>query len=438
MSHLSISPSVTLSALFSELAGGTAPSSSPQGMADAVAKALMAQVGDGHTPEALSPVSSADAGPRLGDTLTQGLGASKFVSVGSAPTGPTALQALAAAEGRPAHSPTLQDMAQAVPRHDIAAGRHGHLVAEGSPAPASPSPTPLSTVADRPGAVAPTVAHSPAAARADAVVAEAQLTQAPVALLHPQATEFRTHAPEPRDDDEPRRERRAAGGNEDGADPQDGAAARDDQDDAAAGVEAAPVDTATDEHHLPADARPGLAGDAALYQQIVSALHAVGTTSGPVAELLEELRRQRRVVLATPSSLTAGLRCNAHVDVLWPVAGGGRALRLSGELLWAQAGHESDWLMAHLVKSQAQGHVRQLSPVGNDAGARCIAVCLGAQATPMLAWSQACLRVRDATRLWQALEMQWSLRLVIGTLPLSLQAGPPSSPHPHGRVPHGA
>ena len=433
MSHLSISPSVTLSALFSELAGGTAPNTSPQGMADAVAKALMAEAGDGRAPDALSPAPSANASPRLGDPLAQGLGTLKFVPVGTGPTGPAALQAMAAAEGRPAHSPTLQDMAQAVPRHDIAAGRHGNHLAEGGPAPAGALLNSATADADRPGAVAPTVAHAP-----DAAVAEAQLIQAPLALLHPQATEFRTHAPEPRDDDEPRRERRSAGGDEEEADPQDRATPRQDEGDAAAEVVAVPVDIAPDERHPPAEVRPSLAGDAALYQQIVSALHALGTTTGPVSELLEELRRQRRVVLATPSRLTAGLRCNAHVDVLWPVAGGGRALRLSGELLWAQVSHGSDWLLAHLIKSQAPGNVRQLSPIGNEPGARCIAVCLGAQATPMLAWSQACLRVRDGTRLWQALEMQWSLRLAIGTLPLSLQAGPPSSAHPHGRAHHGA
>jgi hypothetical protein len=448
MSPLSISPSVPLSALFSELVGGTSPASSPGSLADAAAKALMAEV-DGGTTLSAHPL---DAGGRgsLGEALAQGrTNATAFDTFGHA-TGPSALQALAAAEGRPAHSPTLQDMAQAVPRHDIAAERHGSATEgtgtlQGAPSPVAADAGPA---ADKP--IVSSSSSRPEAAGTDAVArGEAQLTQAPLSMLHLQNTEFRTRFSEPPvdDEDDARQGRRDAQHPEDEDDtpagttalPQDAAAL------VAAGLLSPAAGRADEKAAGPTDApSPAPAGsslgDPQLYQQIVSALHAVGAApASPVSEALEELRRQRRVVLATPSGLTAGLRCAAHVDVLWPVpGGGGRALRLSGELLWAQASAEADWMMAHLVKSQADGNVRQLAPIAADADARRIAVCLGAQAVPMVAWSQACLRVRDATRLWQALEPQWSLRLLVSTLPLSLLQNGGAPLHPPGRPHHGA
>jgi hypothetical protein len=191
------------------------------------------------------------------------------------------------------------------------------------------------------------------------------------------------------------------------------------------------------------DASHSLA-EAPLYQHLVAALRALNASSGPVFEVLSELKRQRRVLLATPQGLSFDLRCNAHVDVLIPAAGGlqGRAIRLKGELLWAQHHLATDWFMTHLVKSQTPAGVRQLSPMFDEedgvddnptlasqpvaaslspsAIERQIAVCLGAQATPMVAWSQACLRVHDGNRLWRALESQWSLRLAISATTLGL------------------
>lgn len=145
------------------------------------------------------------------------------------------------------------------------------------------------------------------------------------------------------------------------------------------------------------------------FRAVVDAL-GVQATHPAVRPVLDELRRQRRVLVATPVSPTDGLRQAASVHVLCPRPGGGRAWRLAGELLWAAPPADGRWWDVHLVKAQS-GSVRRLEPLSD---ARRVAVCLGAQAVPMTAWADACLRVRDGTRLWQALEPQWSLRLLLG------------------------
>ena len=51
-----------------------------------------------------------------------------------------------------------------------------------------------------------------------------------------------------------------------------------------------------------------------------------------------------------------------------------------------------------------------------------MAVCLGSQALSAGAGAQVCVRVRDTTRLWRALEPQWSLRVAVGTRPWAARA----------------
>ena len=418
MSNLSISPSVTLSSLLSELASEAPPASLQAELADATTQAMMGEV------DGITPAQHGDAAGGAGDTLAHGL---KSLNFGTAHAHTSsALQGAAGAEAV-AQSPTLQDMAQAVPRHDIASERHGTL-ADNAGGPASASSPQSQVDADLSGGLPGVSVARPDAAGVNPVARDVQVTLAPASLLHQQPAEFRSSLSPTSPTEEAKKQRGEH--DEDGAAGQHPHPDQDPEETRPAALDDLLVKAEVTAASDATGGLPGMAGDAELYQQIVAALHAVGATAGPVFDVLEELRRQRRVVVATPNGLTSGLRCAAHVDVLWPVAGGGgRALRLAGELLWAQSGFDTDWLMTHLVKAQAQGSVRQLSPVSAEQDARRIAVCLGAQATPMVAWSQACLRVRDGTRLWRALEPQWSLRLAICTLPLSLQAGGHSS-HP--------
>ena len=377
-------------------AGPAEASGSTTGMGDSVLRGLE-----------MSPLESHLA-PSLGETLAQQLSAIEPAATDLAGAG--GAEVPGQEPGAAAH--TLQQMAQAAPHHDVAAERHGSA----NRAAASVASAPASGF-DSLGTAAALSSPAPhAEPMATPTLRDAQLTPAVATLLHTPATQLRTD-PGASPATEERRHRRAE------RDVQD--EDTEDDEDRDTGPDTIPMgDDEAELELVPAEAvaaQSPLAGDPLLYQQIVSALHGLRLGEGPVTLALEELRRQRRVVLATPAGLRAGLRCPAHVDVLWPLPAGGRAVRLAGELLWSQVASDAVWLEAHLVKSQGRGNVRQLVPVASQAEARRVAVCLGVQAVPMTAWSQACLRVRDSNRLWSALGPQWSLRLVVASQPLVLQ-----------------
>jgi len=324
--------------------------------------------------------------PSLSDTLAR-VSTALDLTPADAPA-PVPPQSVAPEPAEASH--TLQQMAQVTAHVDIAAERHGDPANRSTPEAkhTAQNAEPLATPSTK----------------------DVQLTPAVASLLHVPAARLQADAPPPHPQ------------GTDGDRSEQGSSHEDD-------LPAAPDDEAAEArapHHLsPRPAAPvGTHDDAQLYQQIVCALHGRRNEDDAVERALEELSRQRRVVLATPAGPVAGLRCLAHVDVLWPQRGRGRAVRLAGELLWSQATTEAAWLEGHLVKSQGPGSVRQLVPVAAQVDVRRIAVCLGAQAVPMTAWSQACLRVRDGNRLWQALAPQWSLRVIIGRHPLELRASP--------------
>jgi hypothetical protein len=296
----------------------------------------------------------------------------------------------------------LSEMANTLPHHDIATQRHTPKP-QSSPQPQAPQTTAdLQSQAGLPAASP----ERPDAAGSNPMAREVQLTPAPALLLHLPATELRTILFRP---SEPGPQRRRA-------------SERDDDAPNTAEPEVEPdaeENTPTPDPDTPAKTPlPSTTGDADLYQQLLSALHTAGTTP-----LLDELKAQRRALLVTPiHGAVPGLRCNAYIDLLWPVHGGGRALRLRGEILWAQIPKaDPNWQHTHLIKTLAPGGVRQLAPTQ----ARHIAVCLGAQATPMTAWSLACVRIHDSTLLWRALEPQWSLRLALcsAALPVPTAGG---------------
>ncbi len=411
MSSLSISPVTTLATLLAEQAAPV------QGVHQATALEKILTELQPNRPAEVEHSANAQQNFNLdtGSSATAGL---MFLNVGAghavAIENPQVLKPDALAD----NPQTLHEMAQTVPRHDIATQRHGPSANN----PQSPSST--REVESNAHATAGNSSSRPDGAGANPLEHQVKITPEAALFLHTQNTEFRSTLSkfDPTKEAKKKREEKDDGTNS----PED--------------EDLTPQKITPDEEpekpatpHAGNAQAPSTLGDAQLYQNTVAALKAVGALAGPTFELLAELRCQRRVVIVTPHGLRRtqghGLRCEAHVDLLWPVPGGGTAMRLRGEIVWAQAKLEADWFITHLVKSQSAGGVRQLSPTANQANSRQIAVCLGAQALPMVAWSHACVRVHEGTRLWQALEPQWSLRLAVSTLPLVWHQSPHGARH---------
>lgn len=167
-----------------------------------------------------------------------------------------------------------------------------------------------------------------------------------------------------------------------------------------------------------------------LYEGVVAALRETQPRDPSVLHVLAELRRLRRVMIATPLPGGETFDGPAAIDVLMPSPdGGGCAVRLMGQLSWAEppADGEDRWTLATVVKTQAHGQLRHLSCIGPEGTTRRVAVRLGLF-TPLPAHAaQACLRVRDVTRLWLALGAQWSFRLLLAAQPLALALPSPAT-----------
>lgn len=319
----------------------------------------------------------------LGDPRTNGVAA-----LGIAPEAATTLPEAQVDGGHEYTSPTLALMAQA---------------AQATPRPDGPAPATLEANA-APRHEAAVEAGSPADAGAAPLPTDLPATVAVASLLHVAVPEFRT-----RTDASPAVERGRLALDADADEDGGGEAHGDDE----------PSAEASDPVVTPL---PATSGDATLYARIVARLQQLAGESPVADEVLGELRRQRRVVLVTPSTLLPGPKTPAHVDVLWPMPTGGRALRLGGELWWARVPVPETWWCAHLVKSRSADHQHHLAPRPGDEAARDVAVCLGSQALSAGAGAQVCVRVRDTTRLWRALEPQWSLRVAVGTRPWAARA----------------
>lgn len=324
----------------------------------------------------------------LGDPRTNGVAA-----LGIAPEAATTLPEAQVDGGHEytTATPTLALMAQAV---------------QGTPRQDGPAPSAVEANA-APRHEAAIEAGTPAEAGAAPLPSDLPATVAVASLLHVTAPAFRARTDASPGADE--RGHLALGAD---ADEDDGDAAPDGEEPSAEAPE--PVTSPL----------PAASGDPVLYARIVERLQALAGESAVAGEVLGELRRQRRVVLVTPSTLLPGPKCPAHVDVLWPLPTGGRALRLAGELWWARVPVADTWWCAHLVRSRSADHQHHLAPRPGDDLARDVAVCLGSQALAAGAGAQVCVRVRDTTRLWRALEPQWSLRVAVGTRPWSARTAP--------------
>lgn len=385
MSDLSIS-AITAVSCASAFAGETAAGA---GASPAPASALDALVA---SPSGIAEAGS--TGGALTSTLTNGVAA-----LGASPEAATTWAEAQTAGGHEAAAPPSQTLA---------------LMAQSGPRP--------ETLAERPATVAEAGQRDNAGAVTgwgDSQVArlqtELQATVAVASLLH---IPTGTGSPRPAGVEDPTR----AGG---GFDHDEG----DTEESDPADQEEDPL--ADEQAPAPRRASSGT-GDPERYQRLLAGLRAAERGCEALGAILAELRRQRCVLLVTPIGLPAGERSAAHVDVLWPQGTGGRALRFAGELHWPAAPAPA-WWTSHVVKTQSEGHVRRLAPVvAGRSGPSEVQVLLGAQARPTEPVQGVCLRVRESTRFWRALEPQWSLRIALHSRPL------PDPLHPHEALAHGA
>lgn len=163
---------------------------------------------------------------------------------------------------------------------------------------------------------------------------------------------------------------------------------------------------------------------------------AAQTTPQALLAAAEQWQRGRCVVLACPQGLDpAGL---AWAFVLWPcmraqvtsgtVQGMAPALSLHGlrvdaRLQWASTPHPGQWCHVRAVKEHHPRTGRQLiavdAPAASDSDA--LLPC-EVQLGPVLARSlrrcEVCVRIPAAQRFWSALGAQWSMHVVVSSLPL--------------------
>ncbi len=149
----------------------------------------------------------------------------------------------------------------------------------------------------------------------------------------------------------------------------------------------------------------------------------------------EQWQRGRCVVLACPQgSDPAG---PAWAFVLWPRARATSAataqriapalslhgLRVEARLQWSSAPHPGQWCHVRVVKEHHPRTGRQLVAVDGASAAQSktplpCEVQLGPVLARSLRWCEVCVRIPAAQRFWAALGAQWSVHVVVTSLPL--------------------
>jgi hypothetical protein len=153
----------------------------------------------------------------------------------------------------------------------------------------------------------------------------------------------------------------------------------------------------------------------------------------------EQWQRGRCVVLACPQGDDpAG---PAWAFVLWPRRNAVRAvdgvapplalhgLRVEARLQWSAAPQGAQWCHVRVVKEHHPRTGRQLVSLNNTtaSGARQPVPCevqLGPVLARSLRWCEVCVRIQAAQRFWIALGAQWSVHVVVCSLPLIARANP--------------
>jgi hypothetical protein len=158
---------------------------------------------------------------------------------------------------------------------------------------------------------------------------------------------------------------------------------------------------------------------------------ALGSRVPPRALLLaaEQWQRGRCVVLACPQGFDAA--GPAWAFVLWPDAPARRAtggqpaplvlrgLRVDARLQWSTPARGPKWLHVRVIKEHHPRHGRQLIPnTPGSSGAVPCEVQLGPVLARTLRCCDVCVRIHAARRFWSALGQQWSMQVVVSSMPL--------------------
>lgn len=141
----------------------------------------------------------------------------------------------------------------------------------------------------------------------------------------------------------------------------------------------------------------------------------------------EQWKRGRCVVLACPQG--ADPAGPAWAFVLWPrrQAPAGRAaapalslvgLRVEARLQWALPPVGAHWCHVRVVKEHHPRRGRQLVAPDSGAPVPC-EVQLGPVLARSLHWCEVCLRIHAVRRFWSALGAQWSVHVVVCSMPLA-------------------
>ncbi len=154
--------------------------------------------------------------------------------------------------------------------------------------------------------------------------------------------------------------------------------------------------------------------DEALFGDILDAL-----VSGGRSDMLQQLQGSRRIVVVFPFSDPGELHCAARACLLWrDAAGKGQVAGLAARLGWAKPPRDMGWVMVRGYKDRAAHGRWRLRVKATVPGPRGAAVQVGR--SPMLPgmWTEVRLHIPDATRFWAILGAQFSLQMVISTVPL--------------------
>lgn len=162
--------------------------------------------------------------------------------------------------------------------------------------------------------------------------------------------------------------------------------------------------------------------------RVLQATLAAATPPSALLAAADQWQRGRCVVLACPQSATPD--GPAWAFVLWPRCTPAHGLlrttvltlwgrRVEARLRWRVTPHGERWCHVRLVKEHHPRHGRQLLPMNAQAPAVPCEVQLGPVLIERRRPCEARLRIHAVRRFWAALGDQWSVHLVVCSLPLA-------------------
>ncbi len=154
--------------------------------------------------------------------------------------------------------------------------------------------------------------------------------------------------------------------------------------------------------------------DDALFDEILDAL-----VNGGRSDVLRQLQGARRIVAVFPFNDPGETHCTARACFLWrDAAGKGQVAGLTARLGWSKAPRDAGWMVVRAYKDRAANSRWRLRVQPTVPGPRGAVIQVGR--SPMLPglWTEVRLHIPDASRFWAILGAQFSLQVVISTVPL--------------------